>query len=289
MPVSATIQTGRRHLGLEDLLLVPLGFAVGGFGTLVGAGGGFILVPVLLFLHPDQSANEITATSLLVVLANSLSGSAAYGRQRRIDYRSGFAFAAGTIPGAIAGAFVVGFLPRRAFDSLFAAVLGGTALWLFFRSGPGGFAEPVTGRGVVRRIISDRYGNTYFYSFKLAKGIALAVAVGFFSSLLGIGGGIIHVPIMSTILHFPVHVAVATSQFVLMFMSGEATIVHVATGTLGWNQSLGEAALIAAGAIPGAQAGAWLGRRVHGSLISRALAASLLVASVRLGLKAIGG
>ncbi|MGD9935584.1 MAG: TSUP family transporter, partial [Dehalococcoidia bacterium] len=70
------------------MLLVLLGAAVGVFGTLVGAGGGFILVPVLLLFYPDRKPEEIASIGLFVVFANSVSGSIAYGRQGRIDYRS---------------------------------------------------------------------------------------------------------------------------------------------------------------------------------------------------------
>ena len=69
-------------------LLVLLGFAVGAFGTLVGAGGGFILTPVLLVLYPHESPQTITAISLMAVFFNALSGTFAYARQRRIDYAS---------------------------------------------------------------------------------------------------------------------------------------------------------------------------------------------------------
>jgi uncharacterized membrane protein YfcA len=93
---------------------------------------------------------------------------------------------------------------------------------------------------------------------------------------------------MSSVLHFPVHIAVATSQFVLVFMSGEASLVHVLQGTLGWDRELGQAGLLATGAIAGAQTGAWLGSRVRGGLITRALAAGLLVVSIRLAMKAMG-
>jgi hypothetical protein len=67
------------------LLLALLGVGVGLFGTLVGAGGGFILTPVLLLLYPDTKAVTIAAISLLVVFFNALSGSVAYARQRRLD------------------------------------------------------------------------------------------------------------------------------------------------------------------------------------------------------------
>ena len=91
--------------GSNALLLVLLGFAVGAFGTLVGAGGGFILAPVLLLLYPHDSAQTLSSISIAVVFFNALSGSVAYARQRRIDLR------VGGILGAAAG--VLGPRVRR--------------------------------------------------------------------------------------------------------------------------------------------------------------------------------
>jgi uncharacterized membrane protein YfcA len=271
----------------HDLLLIPLGVAVGAFGTLVGAGGGFVLVPVLLLLYPDRDPQTITSMSLLVVCANAASGSLAYARQKRIDYRSGWWFILGTLPGAIAGAIAVGYIPRRAFDAIFAAVLVSIGVYLAIRSGQQSIIEPVTGRGVVRRTIRDNSGNTFVYSFQLWKGVLISMAVGFISSLLGIGGGIIHVPIMSTLLHFPVHIAAATSHFVLAFMAAEGTAVHFIDGSLKWDHALGQAVLIGLGAIPGAQLGARLSHRLRGGMIIRALAGALILVGVRLALKAV--
>jgi hypothetical protein len=268
-------------------LLIPLGILVGTFGTLVGAGGGFILVPILLFIYPNEKPETITAMSLLVVWANATSGSLAYGRQKRIDYKSGGWFALATLPGAVAGAIVVAYIPRRTFDGIFAAALVALGLALAFRAANTAIQPPVTGRGVVRRMIRDRQGNTFVYAFQLWKGVLISTAVGFVSSLLGIGGGIIHVPMMATMLHFPVHIATATSHFVLAFMAAEGTGVHFATGALGWNSSLAKAALIALGAIPGAQLGAMLSHRLQGTLIVRALAGALVLVGARLALKAM--
>lgn len=271
----------------HDLLLIPLGVLVGAFGTLVGAGGGFALVPVLLLVYPDKDPETITAMSLFVVCANATSGSLAYARQRRIDYRSGAAFAVATLPGAVAGAIIVGYVPRRAFDALFGVVLMALGGFLALRSNATHIATPVSGRGVVHRTLTDARGDTFVYSFQMWKGVVISVGVGFISSLLGIGGGIIHVPVMATALHFPVHVAAATSHFVLAFMAAEGTSVHLLTGALGWDRSLAQAALIALGAIPGAQVGAALSHRLHGGLIIRALAGALILVGVRLGLKAL--
>lgn len=91
---------------------------VGAFGTVIGAGGGFILTPILLLLYPHDSAQTLTAISLAVVFFNAASGSAAYVRQRRIDFRIGTVFALATLPGAIGGALVVGAVSRRVFDGI---------------------------------------------------------------------------------------------------------------------------------------------------------------------------
>jgi uncharacterized membrane protein YfcA len=139
----------------------------------------------------------------------------------------------------------------------------------------------------VRRRVRDRAGNTFVYSYQLWKGVLISVAVGFVSSFLGIGGGIVHVPIMATVLHFPVHVATATSHFVLAFMSAEGTLVHLSTGTLAWNVWLGRAVLIGVGAIAGAQLGARVSHRLRGTAIIRALAVALMLVGARLGLQAV--
>ena len=71
------------------LWLVPLGFLVGACATLIGSGGGFMLVPLLLLLYPQATTETVTSISMAVVFMNALSGSWAYGRLGRIDYRSG--------------------------------------------------------------------------------------------------------------------------------------------------------------------------------------------------------
>jgi len=85
---------------LGGATLVALGFVVGAFGTLIGAGGGFLLVPLLLLGYHFQPADAV-GTSLALVFLNALSGSAAYLRQRRVDLSLGWKFAAATVPGAI--------------------------------------------------------------------------------------------------------------------------------------------------------------------------------------------
>lgn len=264
---------------MSDWWLPLLGVAVGAIGTLVGAGGGFALAPVLLFLYPGDPPRVLTSISLAVAFANAVSGGIAYARQRRIDYRTGLVFACATIPSAILGAYAVRFIPRALFNALFGALLLQLAALLFARPAPKSVtAEPRPGETL--REVRDRYGILYRWSFSMPPGVAFSVFIGFLSSLLGIGGGIIHVPVMVLLLGFPVHIATATSQFILAFSSGVGVLSHLAAGDYAgaWRRTL----LIGVGVVLGAQLGGFIAARVRPAHITRVLAAALVVVGVRL-------
>jgi len=264
---------------LTAVLLCLLGFGVGVFGTLVGAGGGFILTPVLLLIYPGSTPALITAISLVVVFFNAGSGSVAYARQRRIDFRSGLVFAACTLPGSVVGVLLANRVSRPTFDVIMGVVLAALAVWLLR-----GHEEPHghdQGRGTAR-VITDREGTVYRYRANVRLGALLSVGIGFVSSFLGIGGGVLHVPLLVTVLGFPTHVATATSHFVLAIMALVATITHFATGTFHHGVGLRRAAALSVGVIFGAQLGARLSQRVSGPVIHRLLAAGLLLLAIRL-------
>jgi uncharacterized protein len=252
---------------------------VGTFGTLVGAGGGFILTPVLLLIYPDSSPELLTAISLVAVFFNASSGSAAYAYQRRIDYRSGAIFALATLPGAVVGVLAASRVSRPLFDVIMGIALAGLGVWLL--AGVGDRLVSEQGPGSPRLLV-DRRGETYSYRARVGLGAALSVVVGFISSFLGIGGGVVHVPLLVSVLGFPTHVATATSHFVLAFMALTAVLTHVFQGTFSHGAGLGRAAAISAGIVAGAQLGAYLSQRLSSTLIHRLLAFGLLALSVRL-------
>lgn len=251
---------------LEYSLLGVVGLAIGSLGTLIGAGGGFILVPMLLLVYRNEAPEIITGISLAVTFANALSGSIAYARMKRISYRYGLWFSAATIPGAIVGAAVTAYIPRQTFNLVFALAMLAAAVALFLRPSADDRAEL---GGPVRLSPS-----------KLAIGIVISIGVGFVSSLLGIGGGIIHVPVLVRMLGFPVHAATALSHFILVFTVGAGTLEHVVSGEFA--AGAWRAAALAAGALVGAQLGAWLSTRVRGRAIIRMLAGGLALVGVRL-------
>ncbi len=275
-------------MALELLALAALGLVVGAYGTIIGAGGGFILVPLLLLLYPSYGPEDVTAISLAVVFANATSGSVAYARQHRIDYRTGLLFAASSVPGVVAGAIAVHYVPERVFSTLFGAMLLIVAAVSVRGARTQAIRLPRAGPGVLVRTVVDPEGRTYRYAYDIWQGVLLSAGVGFISSLFGIGGGVIHVPVMIILLHIPVQYAVATSHFVLAFMSGGGSVVHLADGTLAGSQ-LAKAAALGAGAIPGAQLGAVLSHRIKGRGVLMLLAVAIVFLGVRLFVKGLAG
>jgi uncharacterized membrane protein YfcA len=258
---------------------VAVGIVVGAYGTLVGAGGGFAMVPILLLVYPQQSPAQLTAVSLGAVFANVISGSIGYARLKRIDYRTGLTLAPATIPGAIIGALVVGAIPRVAFDRVMGSALILVSAFLLLRP-HGSIPLGLNSRWVVSRTLVDSDGKRYQYRFNLALAIVASFGIGFVSSLLGIGGGIVQVPILTSFFGFPAHLASATSQFVQIFTSGFGTLTHIFRGD--YASFVGVTIALAVGVIIGAQIGAAISRRVAGSSIIRLLAVALGLVGIRL-------
>lgn len=267
-------------------LLPIIGFATGAVGTLVGAGGGFLLVPVLLLLYPNDPPEVITRISLTVVFFNALSGTIAYARQGRVDYRAGLIFASGTIPGAILGALATRLLERESFDLILGLFLAAMAAIIIIRPTP-----PIRARtqrkGETRHTLRDAQGHTYIYSFRASLGVLVSLGVGFVSSLFGIGGGIVHVPVLIMLLNFPTHIATATSHFMLTIMGLTGVLTHLTAGDIGegWRR----AAVLAAGVVAGAPLGARLSLRLRGDLIARLLGLGLATLAVRLVIAGLMG
>jgi uncharacterized membrane protein YfcA len=267
------------------LWLIPLGFIVGAYGTLIGAGGGFVLVPILALLYPAESSEVLASISLAVVFFNALSGSLAYAGMGRIDYRSGILFALATIPGAILGALATSFLSRRVFDGVLGLLLVAGAVGLLWggegrQRRPGSHALwPLT------RTLVEADGTRHTYSYDVGLGLTVSLVVGFLSSLLGIGGGIVHVPVLTHLLGFPVHIATATSHFVLAVMALVGTLVHIFTGV--FSHGVRRTLALAVGVLLGAQLGARLSTRVRGAWIMSGLAIALGFIGVRVLLQAL--
>jgi uncharacterized membrane protein YfcA len=269
----------------QYLWLIPLGFVIGAYGTLIGAGGGFVLMPLLLLLYPDQSPEIITSISLAVVFFNALSGSWAYARIKRVDYKSGLLFAIASIPGAILGALSTAYIPRRLFNAVFGVLMIAASVILLLY--PSRAKETIGNRRSyhIARSLVEKDGSVHTFSYNPRVGVGLSFFVGYISSLLGIGGGIIHVPLLVHLLNFPVHIATATSHFILAIMALTGTVVHIVTGS--FSHGVRRTITLAVGVLLGAQVGALLSNRVQGSWIIRGLAIALGFVGIRILIMAL--
>lgn len=267
----------------QYLWLIPVGFVVGALGTLIGAGGGFILVPTLLLVYPHENPETITSITLAVVFFNALSGSWTYARMGRIDYKSGLIFSAATMPGAILGALSTAYIPRRLFDGIFGLLMIAMSALLLF--GPGKrklLGEAIPALPAPGRTFQQTIAR--FFPGRVLGGIGLSIVVGYLSTLLGIGAGFIYVPAFVYFLDFPVRVATATSQFILAVTALSGTVTHVATGL--FHRGARRTIALSIGVILGAQLGARFSEKVKDDWIIRVLALAIGFVGVRILLEA---
>ncbi|MEW6719295.1 MAG: sulfite exporter TauE/SafE family protein [Thermodesulfobacteriota bacterium] len=259
---------------LETALLFLSGLGIGTVGTLIGAGGGWMIVPLLLF-GLGFTPQRAVGTSLAVVFLNAFSGSIAYMVQGRVLYRMGLLFAAATVPGALIGAELVQHLGSRWFMMLF-------ALFLFFLAALLVKGQTILG-GSYRHPEPEELRS--WRSRIMLTGMLLSFLVGVLSSFFGIGGGIVHVPFLIVILGLAVHSATATSHFVLAITSLVGTLVFLRNGQV----DIAVAAAMGVGVLLGAQAGARLSTRMRSEPIRRILAFAVLVFAVGIILRNVLG
>jgi hypothetical protein len=265
----------------EAAALFGLGMFAGAYGTMIGAGGGFLIVPALLMLFHFPVLAAV-GTSLCTVFVNATSGTVNYMHQKRVEYRTGLAFVAAVVPGALAGAVVARWWHPGTFTAVFGVLLIILSAFILLRHGGstavGSVPEPVSGPGLSDRTLVDATGVRFRYAVNMRLGMAVSVVAGLLSSLLGIGGGIIHVPVMIYWLGIPAHVAIATSHFILALSSLTGVVVFALEGGIRWPA----AACLGAGAAIGAQVGARLASRLHARWLARFLGVALFLLGIRL-------
>jgi uncharacterized membrane protein YfcA len=168
---------------------------------------------------------------------------------------------------------------------LFGILLLVLAAYLFIKTSKTELSESKassTVKGFKHHSITDSGGATFSYSFNQTYGIIISILVGFLSPLLGIGGGVIHVPAMVQWLAFPVFIATATSHFILAIMSTVSVVVHIFQGSYNNRHVLKMLLGLCVGVIPGAQLGAYISHKIQTTLIIKVLAVCLALVGLRI-------
>lgn len=261
---------------LEAMLWVAAGLTIGAYAGAIGAGGGFLITPALLLRFGDAPPAEITAASLVVVTVTSISASTLSFREGRIDRRLALAMMALVVPAGLLGAATTAIVPRAPFALGFGTLLMLIAGYLILRPMPG-IRTPV--QGAWRREITDHDGNRYVYQVPVWRSIGPNAGVGFISSLAGIGGGPLGVPMMTYIMRVPHAVAVPSMHFLIVLQSGAAVALHLGLGHVGAPMTV--VPWLALGVVAATPVGRLLRRSVGEGRLMQALAIGLLFAAAR--------
>jgi len=245
------------------------GFSVGLVASTTGIGGGVMLVP---FLHlccgvPIQHA---AALSLAVIAAGAAGSTWRYRKQKRIAWKTGAGLVAVMLPGTLLGARVVNSLPTSVLQSALAAVLLAAGVRILART----FHKDAERHG-------DEKGRPRWFSYPAAAGAGVA------SAALGIGGGVIMVPVLLAC-RYGMRIAAATSAFMILLNSSFGTASHVWFGNfrlapLAWYHY----APLVAGMVCGTQFGAHFMHRARVRFLRLLFCAALAVAVVRLAARAL--
>lgn len=225
--------------------LFALALFASAFGSMVGLGGGFILVPALR-LFSGLAPAEAAGTSLILIVASGASGAFAYLMQRRVHLKIGLLIAAGGLPGGIIGAILSLHITPRLFDWILALVLVGVAVDMAWNA-----EKRMRGRPEHEEVHAIK-GMSY------RAALFLGFLIGIFSSLFGIGGGVILVPTLLYFSELPIHAVGATSQFGILLTSPVGLAVHA----LQHDVDLRDVAPLVAGGLLGGPIGARLSLRM---------------------------
>jgi len=253
--------------------LAAIGAVAGVVGSLVGLGGAFIVIPVLRLVFGLPPA-ETSAVSLVMVFANSLSGSTGYLRNGRADWRLALVVAATGIPTSVLGAYLVGKVTFAGFDYLYSAMLAFFFVDLMRRRNrpPGG--DPIRVFDTKERTLVDIDGVRYTYATSVVLSLACGLVVG-----------VIFVFFFIALMRMPTPIVTATSTVAIVLTSPAGVLWHIAQGAVNWSFAVP----LAAGGLVGGQFGPLLARRMTSPQLLTVLAYALLLAAATLVLKHVLG
>jgi uncharacterized membrane protein YfcA len=268
------------------LTVAAVSFLAGFLGSLLGLGGGMIVVPALtLLLHID--IRLAIGASIISVIATSSGAAAAYVREGLANLRVAMFLEIGTTLGAISGAYLAGIVHPRFLYILFGLVLGYSAIAMLRRRRASEEREigPLTMRLRLGASYIDDGEAVAYEPARAGVGLFLMYIAGSVSGLLGIGSGALKVPAMDLAMGLPIKVSTATSNFMIGVTAAASAGLYFTRGQID--------PFIAAPVAAGVLAGAFLGTRILGRVTRRALRVTfvvvLVVVSLQMLLKGVRG
>ena len=232
---------------IDALLLVGCGIVAGVFGSLLGLGGGTLIVPILTLGFGFALINAV-GVSLICVIVTSGAAAGVYLERRVANLRLGMTLELFTATGAMVGGLIAFLVPERAIELLFAGLLAYVSLTMARRKDAPRASEPVqSGDPVASGIgtpgaasgdspLADRQpfletlSGPGYRVHRIGFGIVGSIVAGLSTALLGIGGGTVKVPVMHVVMGVPLRVATATSNLMMGITASASAIIYVIRG-----------------------------------------------------------
>ncbi|HSQ48544.1 MAG TPA: sulfite exporter TauE/SafE family protein [Candidatus Deferrimicrobiaceae bacterium] len=256
-----------------EILLPILGLLIGILAALTGVGGGSIIVPILSLLYAFDPANAV-GTSLATIVFTAIAATVTYWRQNRIFIRTGVIVSFATAPGAVIGAYMTEIVSATVLGIAFSVFLIIVATKILTEILPRRRGK----RNIDIEIQSSENDLFIYKRGRLYLAFALGFVSGVISGLLGVGGGIILVPLLIFILELDIHIAVATTMFTMIFTALAGVAQHFVLGNVNFEFAL----MLGVGSILGTQIGAYIYKRASNTLLRGVFAVILLAISVEM-------
>ncbi|MEP7455709.1 sulfite exporter TauE/SafE family protein [Phyllobacterium sp. SB3] len=282
------------EISVNIFVLFGMGAAVGFLSGMFGVGGGFLITPLLIFYNIPPAV--AVATGANQVIASSFSGALTHFKRGTLDVKLGSLLVIGGVLGAGVGIYV--FVLLRELGQLdlivsllyvvFLSTIGGLMLYesiqAMRRTKAGQLAtlkKPGQHNWVHRLPFKMRFRASKIY-VSIIPILVLGAAIGFLSSIMGVGGGFIMVPAMIYLLKMPTNVVIGTSLYQIVFVTAFTTVMQATT-----NQSVDIvlAFLLMSGGVIGAQYGARIGQKLRGEQLRALLAMLVLAVGLRLAIE----
>jgi len=236
---------------LEAVAVILFAIGVGTLASMLGIGGGILNTPLLIIVF-GVSAQIAPASTLVAALFVAVSSTVAYGRQKPspILVKTGLLLSLLTVPGTFAGIFL-----RNAITDdyllrlIFGVVLFPVALSMLFAKKRSKDSSPSKLKA---------HGFSGLTKGRLVLSLGGAFSGGIVSGLMGLGGGVLVVPVLDILMAVPMHAAVATSMLTMIFTASSGTILNYVLGQI----DLFFSVTLGIGMVIGAQIGSRLARRV---------------------------
>ncbi len=265
----------------SPLLLFVTGAVTGLLGSMLGLGGGVFLVP-LLTLALGVPIRVAIAASLISVMATAVASASVNLDRGLVNMRLGLLLEVATASGALLGGLLAAYLTQRQLFLTFAVTMASMGLVMALRSGRRNvIANPSVDVGTLGGRLQEGEAVYMYRVRRLGIGLFASLIAGAVSGLLGLGGGIVKVPILNTFCGIPIRVAAATSTFMIGITTAASAFLYYGRGEI----VLPITAAVALGARPGSLVGARLSERVATRSLKVLMAVVLLGVGLRMALE----